>query len=195
MNYLEDNFAETFTGIDFFGEEMVGVEFDACTFYQCNFAHVVCKRTIFREVYFHECDLSLISVLDCQFIGCRFEGCKIIGVDWSRADWSGLTQSASHFQHCILNDSSFWGVKMEAIMIKACEAKGVDFREAYLVDGDFSQSDFSGALFRNTHLERANFSHAINFDIDIRINSVKEAKFSRYEATRLLQGLDIILVD
>jgi uncharacterized protein YjbI with pentapeptide repeats len=64
-----------------------------------------------------------------------------------------------------------------------------------LKDADFSDSDLSNTLFRNTNLSSSNFTHSTNFDIDINQNNIKGAMFSRYEAVRLLNGLGIKLVD
>jgi len=71
----------------------------------------------------------------------------------------------------------------------------VDFREARLRAADLTFSDFSSALFGRTDLSEADFSEATNYDIDVLNNVVRHAKFSRFEAVRLLQGLDIEVVD
>jgi uncharacterized protein YjbI with pentapeptide repeats len=58
-----------------------------------------------------------------------------------------------------------------------------------------SYTDFANALFGRTNLSRANFAEAINYDIDVFNNEIKAAKFSRHEAIRLLDSLDIELID
>jgi uncharacterized protein YjbI with pentapeptide repeats len=190
----KDNFAEVFEAEDFSTKEIVDTEFEECGFEGCNFSHTQLKRCRFLHCRFKGCDLSLMQVLDSQFSDCFFEDCKVIGVDWSKADWSGLTQVAPKFKSCVLNDSSFWGLRLESIMIQACEARDVDFREANLHEGDCSHTNFEGALFRKSTLTEVDFSHARGFDIDVRVNAIKGAKFSRYEALRLLGGLEIVLV-
>ncbi len=191
----EDNFAEAFENLDFSGQEIIAKEFEDCTFSKCDFSHVSFKKCKFDYCHFSHCNLSLMQVLDSQFSGVIFEDCKIIGVDWTKASWSALTQRAPKFKRSVLNDSSFWGLRLESIMISGCEARDVDFREANLKEADLQDTDFTRALFRNTNLTEANFTHASGFDIDVRVNDIKEAKFSRYEAWRLLGGLGIVLVD
>lgn len=191
----DDNFAEAYHNLNLSGEEVLGKEFDDCTFLRCDFSHTSFKKCKFIACHFSHCNLSLMQVLDSQFNGCTFEDSKVIGVDWTKASWSALTQREPKFIRCVLNDSSFWGLKLEAIMICACEARDVDFREAMLKSADLSETDFKNALFRNTNLSEANLTHASNFDIDVRVNDIKGAKFSRYDAWRLLGGLDIELVD
>ncbi len=191
----EDNFAEAFENLNLSGQEIVSKEFDDCTFSKCDFSHTAFKKCKFIACHFSGCDLSLMQVLDSQFNGCQFEDCKIIGVDWTKASWVALTQREPKFKNSVLNDSSFWGLKLEAIMISGCEARDVDFREANLTKSDLRETDFTNALFRNTNLIEANFAHASNYDVDVRVNDIKGAKFSRYDAYRLLGGLDIVLVD
>lgn len=79
--------------------------------------------------------------------------------------------------------------------MEECKAHDVDFRECNLTAASFTYTDFAHSLFRKTNLARANFTEAVNYDIDIQINEIKGAKFSRYEAARLLEGLGIELVD
>jgi uncharacterized protein YjbI with pentapeptide repeats len=191
----KDNFGEVFENLVLSGQELLQVEFEDCVFRYGDFSQVSFKQCYFSECHFVHCDMSLMQVMDSRFTGCKFEDCKVIGVDWTKADWSGLTQVAPQFNHCVLNDSSFWGLKLESIMIHACDARDVDFREANLHAGDCGHTDFSQSLFRNSRLTEVDFSHARSFDIDVRVNDIKGAKFSRYEALRLLDGLDIVLVD
>lgn len=191
----EDNFAVSFEALDFSASEISHKEFEDCTFIKCDFSHSSFKKCKFEYCHFSHCNLSLMQVLDSQFSGVVFEDCKIIGVDWTVASWTALTLRAPKFKNSVLNDSSFWGLKLESIMINGCEARDVDFREANLQEADMQDTDFTRALFRHTNLIKSNFRQATGFDIDIRLNAIKDAKFSRYEAVRLLAGLEIELVD
>jgi len=47
----------------------------------------------------------------------------------------------------------------------------------------------------NPILTGTDFTEATNYNIDIYFNEIKRAKFSRYEAVRLLNSLGIELVD
>lgn len=190
-----DLFAEEFKNLNLSSKEIVGKDFDDCSFENCNFNAISFKQCRFVGCSFKYCDLSLMSVLDSKFSDVRFEDCKIIGVDWTKAFWGSLTIRPMKFHKCVLNDSSFWGLNLSWMQLKECEAKEVDFREANLQKVDFDFTDFEKALFRNTNLTDANFTNARNFDIDIQTNKLKGAKFSRYEAVRLLGGLGIELVD
>ncbi|WP_434940704.1 hypothetical protein ACRWQN_10470 [Shewanella sp. HL-SH8] len=46
-----------------------------------------------------------------------------------------------------------------------------------------------------TNLQKADFAESTNFNINVLENTLKQAKFSRYEALNLLDSLGIELVD
>jgi fluoroquinolone resistance protein len=154
------------------------------------------KNSTFINCTFSQCNLSLIKVPQSQFSNATFFECKMIGVDWSRAAWSRLIFSTSlQFHQCILNGSSFLGLTLDEMVLEECKAHDVDFREASFCRAIFRATDFAHSLFGKTDLSRADFSEAVNYDIDIFNNKISKAKFSRYEASRLLNSLDIELVD
>jgi uncharacterized protein YjbI with pentapeptide repeats len=95
----------------------------------------------------------------------------------------------------MINSSSFYGLNLQKIAIEQCRAHDVDFREANLSGVNFSHTDLMNSLFNNTNLTDANFSEADNYDINIRNNIINKATFSRHEAVRLLNSLDINLID
>jgi fluoroquinolone resistance protein len=124
-----------------------------------------------------------------------FVSCKMVGIDWTMCDTKSILRTEPlRFMETILNDSNFYGLELEDLVMKECRAKDVDFREATLKKADFTGSDFKGALFENTNLEYANFTDAQNTYIDIRKNHLKKAIFNRYEALFLLEIMEITLV-
>ena len=56
-------------------------------------------------------------------------------------------------------------------------------------------TNLSGAIFRSNNLTRANFQHATNYEIDLKLNTISQARFSVSESIALLRHLDIELVD
>ena len=76
---------------------------------------------------------------DCRFSDVVFEECKLIGIDWTKARWPNISLcSPIKFFKCILNDSIFMGLTLDEIVIEACKAHEVDFREGSFCDADFS---------------------------------------------------------
>lgn len=175
---------------------MSGKAFEACTFSACDFSELTLTQCKFVECEFKACNFSLLKVQSSRFRSVVLEECKALGINWSSANWPRFRAPAQlKFHKCILNDSSFFGLSLEECVFDACKARDVDFREANLTDARCAFTDFRGALFGKTNLSGADFSDAIDYDIDIFDNKLKGAKFSRSEAVRLLTGLEIVLVD
>lgn len=197
MNSDEKIFvSQAFKQVELIGEEIQGKEFDNCTFDECDFSDTTFKKCKFIDCHFTKCNLSVIKVGYSKFSDIVFEECKIIGVDWTKATWPGFDLSSPFkFYKCILNDSSFFGLNMEALLLDECRAHDVDFRDGDFKFANFTYTDFTESLFHKTNLSGADFSEAINYDIDIYTNDIKGAKFSRFEAVRLLEGLGVELVD
>jgi fluoroquinolone resistance protein len=186
----------TFTGLNWSRRDVTVKEFDGCTFKECDFSETVFSKCKFIDCQFFQCNLSLAKITLSKFSDVAFDECKMVGMDWTKAAWSSLAlASPIKFHKCILNDSSFFGLNLEELAMEECKAHDVDFRECNLTEANFSYTDFAHSLFKKTNLARANFAEAINYDIDIYVNEIKGAKFCRYEAARLLEGLGIELVD
>jgi len=188
--------SKTFSNLTETSQDICNVEFEGCHFQDCNFTETIFKKCRFIECTFSRCNLSVIKVHQCQFTDVTFDECKVVGVDWTRASWPRLVFSVSlKFNKCIINDSSFFGLNLDEIIIEECKAHDVDFRDGSFCSANFTYTDFTNSLFGKTNISNADFSEATNYDIDIFNNKISKAKFSRYEAVRLLNSLDIELVD
>jgi uncharacterized protein YjbI with pentapeptide repeats len=192
-----DEFLERhFAGIDLARAALSGKSFEGCTFSACNFSELALTQCKFVECEFKDCNLSLLKMQSSRFRSVMLEECKTVGLDWTSADWPRFPASAQlQFHRCILNDSSFFGLSLEGCVFDSCRARDVDFREANLTGARCSFTDFRGALFGKTNLSGADFSDAVDYDIDIFDNRIEGAKFSRSEAVRLLASLKIVLID
>ncbi len=62
------------------------------------------------------------------------------------------------------------------------------------MEADFRGADLSGTLFHNCDLSKADFSTAVNYNIDPGTNKIKKAKFSLFEVLGLLSVFDITIV-
>jgi uncharacterized protein YjbI with pentapeptide repeats len=196
ISAARDYFGKHFTGLDLSNQTIVDKEFEGCEFKGCNFSEATFSKCNFIDCRFADCNLSLIKIGSSKFRGVILEQCKAVGVNWTRAVWPRLIlASPLKFYKCILNDSSFFGLGLEELVLEDCKARDVDFREANLRGAQLTYTDFSNALFGRTNLAGADFTEAINYAIDIFNNEIKHAKFSRHEAIRLLDSLDIELVE
>ncbi|MCH1930278.1 pentapeptide repeat-containing protein [Shewanella sp. A25] len=188
-------YAQQFNQLNEADSQWHGLEFEECEFHDCNFSAAQWRKCKFSDCRFIGCNLSLLELSLSQFSGVEFDECKLVGIDWTRASWPPLTfASPLIFRASIVSDSSFMGLKLDEMVMQSCRAHDVDFRDGRFHRADFSGTDFGHSLFGRTELIDADFTDATDYDIDIFSNKIKGAKFSREEAIRLLNGLDIELV-
>jgi fluoroquinolone resistance protein len=191
----EEYLDKHFSGLDLSDVELAAKEFENCDFRDCNFSNATLLKCRFIECRFVQCNLSLIKVSGSKFRDVGFDACKALGINWTRADWPRLAMTAPlNFTKCILNDSSFQGLVLEELVLDECKARDVDFRDGNFSKARFMHTDFSGSLFNKTNLSSVDFTEASNYDINVFNNNIHNAKFTRYEALRLLDSLGIELI-
>ncbi len=196
LNEKNEYWSEKFKSLNLSGVKLCSKEFDGCTFEKCDFNEAVFERCNFVDCEFIGCNLSNVKMDYSKFADVCFFESKLIGINWTKVSWPRLLfNSPVKFYKSILNDSSFYGLALQDLVIDECKAHNVDFRECDLSNANLTYSDLSGCYFGNTNLSSADFSEATNYDIDIHQNIIKKAKFSRFEAIRLLDSLEIELVD
>ncbi|MBU2515292.1 pentapeptide repeat-containing protein [bacterium] len=192
----KEYFSMRFTNLNHSGKEICFKVFEDCTFEGCNFNEAIFNKCKFVDCHFVKCNLSVLKVDYSKFTDVVFDECKVIGIDWTKASWANFTFcSPIKFHKSILNDSSFFGLKLKEIVIEECKAHDVDFRDGDFSEANFTHTDFSNSLFNKTNLSGADFTEATNYYFDIYFNDIKRAKFCRYEAVNLLESLGIELVD
>ena len=99
--------------------------------------------------------------------------------------------SPLYFYESNLSHSSFFGLTLADLIIEGCKAHDVDFREANLNHASFVGTDLHNSLFMCTNLKHADFTNAINYNIDIHYNTLSKASFSFPDVIALLNHLDI----
>jgi uncharacterized protein YjbI with pentapeptide repeats len=195
-NDIPEYYAKTFSGLILSGRTVDAKEFEECEFKGCDLSGAILTHCKFIDCHFVACNLSLAKVTSSKFREAVFDECKAVGINWTHAVWQKLaTSSPLKFRKCIVNDSSFFGLTLEEFVLEECKVRDVDFREATLSAAQCRGSDFSNSIFGKTNLSGADFTAAENYDIDVFDNEIKGAKFSRFEAIRLLDCLQIELVD
>jgi fluoroquinolone resistance protein len=185
---------ETFSGLSFDQETIADKTFYDCTFKECTFREGVLQRCSFHDCVFTDCDLSLAKIPGTSFANVEFEECKLIGIDWTSAHWPkfGMKRPFS-FHQCALNYSFFSGLKLPNLRMTECAVKEADFTDVDFTGALFKGTDFSDSRFINCDLTKANFNDATHYTIDITLNFLKKTKFALPEAVSLLAGLDIVL--
>ena len=128
--------------------------------------------------------------------GCRlqdvyFEDCKIVGVEFFKCErrFFSIKAKSSFLQYC-----NFADLNMKHASFHGCKLKECFFTDTSLIEADFTDTDLQGTIFHNSDLSKADFCGSKNYEIDLRANKVKKAKFSFPEAIGLLRGFEIEIV-
>jgi uncharacterized protein YjbI with pentapeptide repeats len=127
--------------------------------------------------------------MNSEFREVKFTNCKTIGIDWTRA---GKIKELN-FSECLVNYSNFRLLKLPKTVMKKSEVKDVDFIETDLKDSNLTGSNFENSTFFKTNLSGVDLTHATNYIIDVKNNTLKKTRFSLPEALSLLSNLDIIV--
>ncbi|PWI32551.1 hypothetical protein DI392_15880 [Vibrio albus] len=189
-------FEASFKKLERTDSHYTGIEFEECQFSDCDFSEVRFKSCKFINCEFIRCNLSLMDLSNTRLFGMTFKECKLVGVDWTKAIWPAYHLDFElKFDCCVLNDSSFFGLTLNELILSECKLHDVDFREGDFCESTMNFCDFSHSLFMRTNLRNVDFSDSTGYVINVLENQVSGAKFSRYEALSLLESLGIELVD
>jgi fluoroquinolone resistance protein len=183
---------EKFTNIILEETQLEHIEFQECQFKQCKFSQVIFNKVKFIDCDFELCDLSLSKFPGCKFSEVTFKDSKLVGINWTELNWPLIKlTSPLYFYTSNLSHSSFYGLALADLIIEQCKAHDVDFRDANLNHACFVGSDLQNSLFMHTSLKHADFTDALNYNIDIQHNVITDARFSFPEVIALLNHLKI----
>ncbi len=187
----------TFKRVALKAQTISKTQFVECAFTRCDFSEVAFKACHFLDCTFDDCTMRLTNVENTTFAKVRFDRCNLLGINWTQADWSQWTTklSAMTFTACDLTYGIFLGLELKNAVMTDCIAHEINLAEANLTDADFAGTDFASAIFLQTDLTRANFVGAKNYTLNLNDNTTKAARFALPEAIRLLESMDLVLVD
>lgn len=185
-------FNETFSNLNIEKAQITSIDFQNCQFKQCKFLEVIFSKVKFTDCDFESCDLSLSKFPGCKFSEVSFNDSKLAGINWTALSWPLVKlTSPLYFYNSNISHSSFYELELNNLIIENCKAHDVDFREAKLNHASFVSTDLESSLFVHTNLRHADFTNAINYTIDIQLNTITHASFSLPDAIALLNSLEI----
>ncbi|MBZ9632462.1 pentapeptide repeat-containing protein [Salegentibacter sp. LM13S] len=185
-NQIEE---QDFNNINFLDHSFAN-SYESCQFKNCNFSAGNLKCVLFIDCEFNECDLGNVNFDHTSFQNCNFKSCKMIGLHFNNCEPFAFSISLND---CILNHSSFYGMKLPKTIFQNSKLQEVDFSGADLSNSKFINSDLSGAVFQNTNLIKVDFLSAQNYSIDPENNKIKGAKFSLDQVSGLLNKYQITI--
>lgn len=163
-------------------------QFFNCNFENCRFSNSDLSSSEFINCQFTNCDLSYADLRGSGFRDAVFNECEIVGVDFSTCNTS---MSSFMFFRCVLDYSNFASMRMVMTTFNNCTLCNASFIGADLTASSFDNCDLSEARFESTILDEADFKSAYNFNIDPRLNRIKNASFSHLNIRGLLNTFDI----
>ena len=176
------------------GESFNKICFDRCQFTQCDFSQCQFSSCQFVDCEFFKCNLSSVELNSSGFSDTVFEESKVIGVNWTRVHWPQVKlTSPIAFYRCNISYSTFMGLSLNEIVMEGCKAESVDFRESNLSHANLAYTHFSGSQFVHTNLTKADFTEAMDYQINPNENEITQAIFSFPEVVSLLNFFDITI--
>ncbi|MCC6459843.1 MAG: pentapeptide repeat-containing protein [Saprospiraceae bacterium] len=181
---------EKWVGLDYSLHPLEPGEYEQCSFSGCTFLQADLSGILFTGCDFADCDLSMAKLSGTAFREVSFRNSKLLGL---RFDECHPFSFAVSFDHCLLQFSSFFRVKLPKTRFRECNLEEVEFVEADLGQAVFDHCDLRGALFEQTNLEGADFRTADHFSIDPENNRIQKARFLRHNIAGLLDKYKIVL--
>lgn len=181
---------KTFEYIDYSIHGLPPGDYENCMFKDCIFANVSLNGSKFSDCVFKTCNLSSAKLDNTALREIHFKECKLLGLHFENCNQFLFSVT---FDHCTLNLSSFFNQNIKKCSFRNCSLIEVDFTQADLTALVFDQCDFSLAIFDQTIIEKADFRTSFNYVINIEINRIKKAKFSKEGLIGLLQKYDICI--
>ncbi len=148
----------TFTDLSYVQETISRKTFESCVFESCDFTESFFDACSFKDCQFTKCKLTAVNVRNSKFSDVQFHDSKVLGVDWTKAYWRGLDLGAAlYFKACLVNASSFYGLKQPGITFEDCRAHDVDFREAILSRATFFWYGFNQQFVCQYYVDGSQF--------------------------------------
>jgi len=98
---------------------------------------------------------------------------------------------AVNFDHCQLDFSSFFQLKMKKTLFSYCSLKEADFTETDLSASVFEHCDLVRAIFQQTLLEKTDLRTSFHYSIDPARNTLKKTKVSSAGLVGFLDQYDL----
>jgi len=182
-----------FTGQTFEALDAIDLgEYELCRFEDGALSRADLSNFEFSECTFVNCDLSMATLHRTSFHRVAFVNCKLMGLHFESCNTFSLEME---FEGCNLDFSSFFRLKLPGTKFKNCKMESVDFSESDFSKAVFDECTLSNAQFDQTRLERADFRTAHDFSIDPAQNMVAKAQFSKHNVAGLLRKYGVVIVD
>lgn len=171
-------------------EEVNFKEFECCTFSNCDFSQCTFLAVTFIDCTFNDCIFSGAKINYVALRTVTFNRCEIKDVNFAMCD---KLIFEVRFNHCILDFSKFYSLKIKGTPFINCSLVAVDFMATDLTETLFENCDLYRAEFTKAIANKANFKTSYNYTIDPKTTKLKKAIFSLQGLKGLLYKHEIIV--
>ena len=165
-------------------------EFECCTFNSCDFSQCLFVGVTFIDCTFNDCVFSGAKINHTAFRTVFFNRCQIRDVNFAMCD---KLIFEIHFDHCVVDFSKFYALKMKGTTFNDCSLIAVDFMNTDLTEAVFANCDLYRSEFEKAIANKADFSSSYNYTIDPTKTKLKKARFALEGLKGLLAKYDIIV--
>ena len=171
-HFVED---KTFDKVNFKETVLLKGEYENCIFTTCDFSDTDLSNVKFISCKFDYCNLSMALLGNTAFKNVTFSNSKMLGL---RFDHCSPMAFEITVDNCILNQCSFYKMKLKNTVFSSSHFEEADFTEADLTGVVYDNCNLQKTVFEKTILEKADFTTAYNYSLDPEMNRLKKAKFS-----------------
>lgn len=191
MKYIEE---EKFSNLVLDNEVIEEIEFTECVFDKCQFLEVDVRNCIFRNCEFKDCVICNIKFDICSMTNTLFVNNILVGIDWILLKLKGNpTLPFSVLESCQIRYNIFNKMELTKFDFSTCKFEESYFDECNLVGSNFHGLNLCNTKFTRCDLSKSDFREATEYNIDVKDNIVRKAKFSFPEVVNLLNSFDIII--
>lgn len=182
----------TFEALRLTEAAFIGLEVSDCEFKNCTFEKPVLTDCVFRSCRFTGCRIVAPRTERTELKHCEFERCQLAGVYWKDVTpYGGVAAPFDSLKACCLKYCSFMEMRLNRSDFCGNELIECMFEGCKLGEAKFGGCDLTRTAFAGCDLRKADFRGAHGYQIQLRSNLLKAARFSLPEALRLLEELEI----
>lgn len=156
-------------------EEVPAGTYEGCTFHHCDFSEQNLSDRQFVDCVFEECQWVNTRMIETAFTDTLCRNCTFIGIAFDRCKTMLFSLD---MENCQVKLSGFPSMNLSGRQFTGTVFTEVDFLQTDLSGADFSDCQFPRTHFDDCNLEKANFSHTEQLQLNPDKNKMKGARFT-----------------
>lgn len=189
MQYIE----KTYKNVLQENKTIKDCQFSDCVFEQCRFTDCVFINCLFSNCRFTECSIVNLQANGTGMAFTTFVKCELVGIRWDKLETGIISFPIEKLENCFLKYNVFEKMNFKKFNFLRSAITESSFSECDLSDSNFYDCNLKGTTFADCDLRKSNFGKATGYNIDIKTNKIRGAKFSYPDVLNLLRGFGITI--